>query len=221
MRDILKGRPFTQNIVAGAVVQIAWSAASAILSYMTVHFALRSVPLWLAFTAGAVVFFLLSISYYVVMAARNHGSRTEHITESTLAQLQEKYDDLESGTAHVRMVAHIQAHSIGSYVRITELRYSQHDLLRSDPYVEFSFLLVNNSTYDIEPSPTLSGSISFSKRELTGTLSWIRRNRVRHNDLAEITFRQNLTKEDVVHILNGGVADFFRFARLKLMLEGF
>lgn len=155
-------------------------------------------PLWLALIAGAVIFLLLSISYYVVMAARRPGRATDH----------------------VRMVAHIQAHSIGSYVRISQLRYSHHDLLRSDPYVEFSFLLVNNSIYDLEPSPTLSGSISFSKRELTGTLSWIRRDRVRHNDLAEITFRQNLTKEDVVHILNGGVADFFQFARLKLVLEG-
>jgi len=454
MRHILKDRPFIQNLVAGGLVQIIWSAASAGLSYITVHFALRSVPLWLALITGAVVFFLLSVSYYVVMAARSHDLHTEYrrtsalgsptvaveidqgasqvhvgsptrerrqidvklklkfikqiehaasvqalhlslirydsnraeipliaserrltvldattmqpisidngwvldqpisdsrwfifeldiaplnqaqlsadhflrlaisvtgqktswedirvnswsdaqfsnslitlkrtylgneqaealleinnnlraeieglendlideakdqeekeealrlenrklqreleqrsqvddaLTKSNarinelerrLSNLQEKYDDLESDTAHVRMVAHIQAHSINSYVRIKQLRYSQHDLLRSDPYVEFSFVLGNNSIYDIEAGTTLSGSISFAKRELTGSLTWIRRDRVRHHDLGEITLRQNLTKEDVVHILNGGVTDFFHFARLNIMLAG-
>ena len=453
MRHILKDRPFVQNLVAGGLVQIIWSAASAGVTYITVHFALRSVPPWLALIAGAVVFFLLSVYYYVVMAARSHGPRAEHSRESALAspkvaveidqgasqvhvgsptrerrqieakiklkfikhvdgsasvqalhlsllrydsnraeiplvaserrltvldattmqpvsiengwildqpisdsrwfifeldiaplnqqlaanhflrlaisvagqktawedirinswadaqfsnssitlqrnysgneetealreinnnlrteieglendliddakdheekeaalrlenqnlqreldqrrqvddtlaksnarineleqnlsKLQEKYDHLESGTTHVRMVAHIQAHSINSYVQIKQLRYGKHDLLRSDPYVEFSFVLVNNSIYDIEPSPTLSASISFAERELTGSLTWIRRGRVRHDDLEEITLRQNLTKEDVVHILNGSITDSFQFARLKIMLEG-
>lgn len=453
MRHLLKDRPFIQNLVAGGLVQIVWSAASFVVSYITVHFALRNVPLWLALIAGAVVFFLLSVSYYVVIAARSHGPHTEHTSEAAfalskvaveidqsasqvhvgsptrerrqievklklkfikhielatsvqtlhlslirydsnraeipliaserrltvldattmqpisidngwvldqpisdsrwfifeldiaplnqaqlsadhflrlaisvtgqktswedirvdswadaqfsnssitlkrnsgseesealreinselraeieglrnelfdeakiheeneaalrfenqnlqreldhrrqvddtlaksnaqvneleqnLSKLQEKYDDLESGTAHVRMVAHIQAQSINSYVRIKQLQYSQHDLLRSDPYVEFSFVLVNNSIYDVEPDTTLSGSIWFAKRELTGSLTWIRRDRVRHNDLEEITLRQNLTKEDVVHILNGSVTHFFSFARLKIMLAG-
>jgi hypothetical protein len=460
MRDLLKGRPITQGVVAGAIVQIIWTGASAVVGYSTGHFALRSVPTWLAIFVGALVFFLLSISYYLFVWARtrhrtinvtkqplvlptleeskqklaveidetdsqvhvgsptreirkieakiklrvikhvegpasvqslhlslirydanraeiplvarerrttvlnaqtmqkiimdngwtidkpisdyrwfifelditpldqahlslsqflrlavnatgqpaawedirvnswedacvsnssitlkrncqgngeikalleennnlrtriegletdlvedakNHEEREEtlrrenetllhHIEqkklvddaltqsrarinelERMLSNLQEKYHHLESTTTHVRMVAHIQAHSINTYVRPSKFRYGAHDLLRNNPYVDFSFIVVNHSIYDVGLNTTLPGSISFGKRELTEPLNWIRRVPIKHGDANEFTIRQKLTKEDVVHILNGSVTDFFRFGALKIMIGG-
>jgi len=116
MQNLIKDRPVTQGIIASAIVQIAWNGAAAVIAYITGHFALRSVPVWLAILVGAVVFFLLSVSYYIFVWARTrHRAKQATENPNTLpaesSEVQRLTDEIGTLETQLHNAQH-EAHSL-------------------------------------------------------------------------------------------------------------
>jgi hypothetical protein len=144
--------------------------------------------------------------------------------EHKLTVLQSEFDDLKfqfDGTGWLRDIAHNQALEIARFLQITTCEIGQHELFfRNDPYLELAFSFDNRSVYDLALCDDLAGSISYKKRELTGELKWIDQPVLPHGEGGSFTIRQNLTNEDVVHLLNGANAAELFLGRLGIKVEG-
>lgn len=136
------------------------------------------------------------------------------LSEQELRRLQAQSDESE----WLREIAKDQAQTLYRFVSITDCRIGKHELFRHDPYMEFLLIVWNRSIYDIA-LVEIAGSTSFNGRELTDPLQWKEGSRVlTWGNIATFTFRQNLTKDDVGHLLNGHA--HFDFNRLEIKAEG-
>ena len=116
-------------------------------------------------------------------------------------------------------IARDQANTIFRFVTPTTVHIGNHELKRSDPYIDFVLPIDNRSVYDVRPAESLEGRILFYERELRQPLRWVERIPIPRGDARSSTLRQNLTPEDVDYILetDGG---HFDLARLKITIAG-
>jgi hypothetical protein len=124
-----------------------------------------------------------------------------------------------SGYKWLDEIATEQAQTIHRFVSMSECRFGRFELFqRNDPYIEFILDIWNRSVYDVSiPEP--SGPIDFNGRELMGTPQWKESKRsITWSNQGWFTLRQNLSSEDVVHIMNGSA--HFSFHLLNLRVEG-
>lgn len=60
----LRDNPIAQGIVSNTLFQVAWNGASAVIGWIVGHYALLGgIPPYWAVLMGAVVFFLIALSY--------------------------------------------------------------------------------------------------------------------------------------------------------------
>jgi hypothetical protein len=112
--------------------------------------------------------------------------------------------------------------AINRYVDVTDIGIANHELLRDDSYVEFSFVVSNGSVYPISLGD-LRGSLYFQRRLLSRELKWID-NEVKDSPIRSIqtvTLRQSLSREDVIYILNSSGGDAkFEWHQLDIVVKG-
>jgi hypothetical protein len=59
---LLEGKPITQNIIGGAILQALWQGGSGVISFIAAHSAyINGLPLYWAISLGAGVFFVLAL----------------------------------------------------------------------------------------------------------------------------------------------------------------
>ncbi len=129
---------------------------------------------------------------------------------------------LDNETSWLTDIVRDQAQTLYRFVHFTNLQYGKHELMRSDPYLEFSLHVDNRSLFDISFSD-ISGSISFAERELSISPTWQSRLPITQGNVGMVSLRQRLSKEDVVYILNGPPDNQeigFDFGRLQIKVEG-
>lgn len=173
--------------------------------------------------------------YVEIKNAHEPCERTISSLQSQVRRLQERdqtwgvqigardrqIEQLQASIASLKWLHDIaidQAQTIFRFVSITDWKIGKHELSRDDSYIEFPVTIWNHSIYEIA-LPEISGSISFNGRELTGSLRWMERIRVlTWGNIGTFNFRQSLTRDDVIHILNGCAN--FDFDRLEIAIEG-
>lgn len=116
-------------------------------------------------------------------------------------------------------IARDQANTIFRFVTPTTVHIGNHELKRSDPYIDFVLPIDNRSVYDVRPAESLEGRIFFHERELRQPLRWVERISIPRGDARSSTLRQNLTPEDVDYILKTD-GSRFDLARLKITIAG-
>jgi hypothetical protein len=73
----LRDNPIAQGIVSNTIFQVAWNGGSAVIGWLVGHYALLSgIPLHWAIVMGAVVFFLIALSYNLFRRGREAKQAT-------------------------------------------------------------------------------------------------------------------------------------------------
>jgi len=135
--------------------------------------------------------------------------------DGQIEQLQTQLDSFK----WLHDIADEQGRSIHRFISLTRCLICKHELFRPNPYIEFQMVVTNRSIYDIE-FLRISGAISFHGRELTGTLAWTRQPSVlTWGNETSISFRQNLSADDVPHLLTNEEQPF-DFSRLEIKAGG-
>jgi hypothetical protein len=89
----LKDNPIAQGIISNAIFQVLWNGISALIAWIIVHYALiGGVPLFFAIFLAVVAFFLLALSYNLIMRRRDaralKDAKDERLEVASTTQLQ-------------------------------------------------------------------------------------------------------------------------------------
>jgi hypothetical protein len=159
---------------------------------------------------------LLAVAYLIGKRQRNQQGNT-HASEKEQASPLAANESCPDKWLHD--IVDKQKGGIRYHIHVVEPQISQHELFRDSPYIDFIFTCENNSVFPV-CLYSLGGSIYFNSRLLNGTPKWTDNTpkNIRPLEmLSLVTLRQELSKEDVIFILNGsGDSARFSFGNLEI-----
>lgn len=112
----LKDSPIAQGLISNAIFAVAWNGVSVMIAWLVRHYALIfGIPPFVALSAGVVAFFLLALSYNLIMRQRDAKALKAATEPPDAAQLQPapkpkldfEIDEGESGVSTIRGGSHV------------------------------------------------------------------------------------------------------------------
>jgi hypothetical protein len=189
------------------LVTVGGSLVAAIYAALSAHGS--GLPAYKAILLGAWVALILVLMLFLAreLFTRFQGSKT------TTTGCHDKW---------LHDIAEDQVRTLYRWVHLKDCSYSSNsELLRSDPFVEFSLIVDNRSVYDV-CFDDLAGYVDFAGRRLNERVTWEQRpDSITHGNVAQLVIHQPLTKDDAIHILNTPVGGMFGFSKLEIKAAGY
>jgi hypothetical protein len=220
MSKVLKrhARPVTQGVISSAIFQVLWNGGSAVIAYIAGHLAsIRGLaPHW-AILIGAVVFFLLALSYNLI-TKRQPAEEPNPSNASMSLSVDgggESFDACPDRWLH--NIAVREGDAIQVAVRVLDVHWKT-----NDDEIDFTFSILNISVFDVSIDKVIGGHIKFATKQLLGFREIVENNAIdmSHGTTGWFVVRQQVSEQDLARIRGAGDQCCFEFDKLEVRIKG-